>query len=190
MIRRPQTSVATSVSWYLNFSHALSTWNCDLGGKQAHFCIGPYRFLENSANIDFGVQQNSGERIHDAKLPPWAKQDPLLFIILNRKVRELDVALLCHHDWPMSCGKALESDYVSEHLPAWIDLIWGCKQRDPSSLNVFHPLSYEGSIGMWSWICFMVLSLRYIVYPDLDSIMDELEREATVGIIHNCECVI
>ncbi|KAL0958994.1 hypothetical protein HGRIS_014308 [Hohenbuehelia grisea] len=103
-------------------------------------------FLENSANIDFGVQQNTGERIHDAKLPPWAKQDPLLFIIMNRR--------------------ALESDYVSEHLPAWIDLIWGCKQRDPEALNVFHPLSYEGSI-------------------DLDTISDPLEREATVGIIHN-----
>ncbi|KAJ7151346.1 beach-domain-containing protein [Mycena crocata] len=103
-------------------------------------------FLENSANLDFGVQQNTGERIHDVKLPPWAKKDPLLFIIMNRK--------------------ALESAYVSENLPGWIDLIWGCKQRDPESLNAFHPLSYEGSI-------------------DLDAITDELEREATVGIIHN-----
>ncbi|KII85493.1 hypothetical protein PLICRDRAFT_44793 [Plicaturopsis crispa FD-325 SS-3] len=103
-------------------------------------------FLENSSNHDFGVQSSTGERIHDVKLPPWAKQDPLLFITLNRK--------------------ALESDYVSENLPAWIDLIWGYKQRDADSLNVFHPLSYEGSI-------------------DLDSITDELEREATVGIIHN-----
>ncbi|KAH9975416.1 beach-domain-containing protein [Lactifluus volemus] len=103
-------------------------------------------FLENSANLNFGVQQNTGKRIHHVVLPPWAKQDPLLFIVLNRR--------------------ALESDYVSENLPAWIDLIWGCKQRDPASLNVFHPLSYEGSI-------------------DLDSITDELEREATVGIIHN-----
>ncbi|KAJ3905440.1 hypothetical protein F5879DRAFT_742889 [Lentinula edodes] len=103
-------------------------------------------FLENSSNLDFGVQQNTGERIHDVKLPPWAKQDPLLFIIMNRK--------------------ALESPYVSENLPAWIDLIWGHNQRDPAALNVFHPLSYEGSI-------------------DLDSITDELEREATVGIIHN-----
>lgn len=103
-------------------------------------------FLENSANLDFGVLQTTGERIHDVKLPPWAKQDPLLFILMNRQ--------------------ALESDYVSEHLPAWIDLIWGSKQRDPESVNVFHPLSYEGSI-------------------DLDTITDELEREATVGIIHN-----
>ncbi|KAA1472737.1 beach-domain-containing protein [Dentipellis sp. KUC8613] len=103
-------------------------------------------FLENSADLDFGVQQNNGERIHHVKLPPWAKDDPLLFIVMNRR--------------------ALESDYVSEHLPAWIDLIWGYKQRDPDSLNVFHPLSYEGSI-------------------DLDTITDDLEREATVGIIHN-----
>ncbi|TFK55260.1 beach-domain-containing protein [Heliocybe sulcata] len=102
-------------------------------------------FLENSANFDFGVQQ-TGERVHDVKLPPWAKQDPLLFIEMNRK--------------------ALESDYVSENLPAWIDLIWGYKQGDPEYLNVFHPLSYEGAI-------------------DLDSITDDLEREATVGIIHN-----
>ncbi|KAJ7439485.1 beach-domain-containing protein [Mycena latifolia] len=103
-------------------------------------------FLENSSNLDFGVQQNTGERIHDVKLPAWAKKDPLLFIIMNRR--------------------ALESSYVSENLPAWIDLIWGYKQRDPESLNAFHPLSYEGSI-------------------DLDTITDELEREATVGIIHN-----
>ncbi|KDQ53971.1 hypothetical protein JAAARDRAFT_61057 [Jaapia argillacea MUCL 33604] len=103
-------------------------------------------FLENTANLDFGIQQHTGERIHNVKLPPWARQDPLLFVTLNRK--------------------ALESDFVSENLPSWIDLIWGCKQRDPTSLNVFHPLSYEGSI-------------------DLDSIKDDLEREATVGIIHN-----
>lgn len=43
--------------------------------------------------------------------------------------------------------QAIESDYVSRNLPSWIDLIWGYKQRDPKALNVFHPLSYEGSIG-------------------------------------------
>ncbi|KAG1741402.1 hypothetical protein EDD22DRAFT_1007146 [Suillus occidentalis] len=45
-------------------------------------------------------------------------------------------------------------------------LIWGCKQQDVGSVNVFHPLSYEGAI-------------------DLDKITDDLERQATVGIIHN-----
>jgi hypothetical protein len=47
----------------------------------------------------------------------------------------------------VSHEKALESDYVSENLSSWIDLIWGCKQNDPESINVFHPLSYEGAIG-------------------------------------------
>ncbi|KAJ3575407.1 hypothetical protein NP233_g1115 [Leucocoprinus birnbaumii] len=103
-------------------------------------------FLENTANHDFGIQQSTGERIHDVKLPPWAKGDPLLFVTLHRQ--------------------ALESEYVSEHLAGWIDLIWGCKQKDPGSVNVFHPLSYEGAIN-------------------LDEITDELEKEATVGIIHN-----
>ena len=44
------------------------------------------RFLENSANLDFGVQQNNGERIHHVVMPPWAKNDPLLFIVLHRRV--------------------------------------------------------------------------------------------------------
>ncbi|KAG1898251.1 uncharacterized protein F5891DRAFT_1238965 [Suillus fuscotomentosus] len=103
-------------------------------------------FLENSSNLDFGISQTTGERIHNVKLPAWAKGDPLLFIVMHRRV--------------------LEGHYVSKNLPAWIDLIWGCKQRDVDSVNVFHPLSYEGAI-------------------DLDKITNDLERQATVGIIHN-----
>ncbi|KAG0697567.1 hypothetical protein DFH29DRAFT_1003625 [Suillus ampliporus] len=103
-------------------------------------------FLENSSSLDFGISQTTGERIHNVKLPAWAKGDPLLFIVIHRRV--------------------LESHYVSENLPAWIDLIWGCKQQDVDAVNVFHPLSYEGAI-------------------DLDKITNDLERQATVGIIHN-----
>lgn len=83
--------------------------------------------------------------------------------------------------------KALESRFVSENLPAWIDLIWGCKQHDIESLNVFHPLSYEGAIGdlvpkLQRWL--------FLTYDtDLDKITDPLEREATIGIIHNCDYV-
>ncbi|KAH9846387.1 beach-domain-containing protein [Lenzites betulinus] len=134
---------------FIDMKRAYTSASADIRGDVRELIPEFYscpEFLENSANLDFGVQQNTGEKIHDVKLPPWAKNDPLLFIVMNRK--------------------ALESDYVSEHLPQWIDLIWGYKQADPESYNVFHPLSYEGAI-------------------DLDSITDDLEREATVGIIHN-----
>jgi len=55
------------------------------------------RFLENSANLDFGVQQNTGERIHHVVLPPWAKKDPLLFIDLNRRVIVTSSPTLLQH---------------------------------------------------------------------------------------------
>ena len=48
---------------------------------------------------------------------------------------------------------ALESDYVTQHLHEWIDLIFGCKQRGPraeSACNVFHPFSYEGGVDVES----------------------------------------
>jgi len=43
-------------------------------------------FLENSSRLDFGVLQNTGERIDDVNLPPWAKGDPLLFVNICRQV--------------------------------------------------------------------------------------------------------
>ncbi|KAI5981655.1 BEACH domain-containing protein, partial [Pisolithus marmoratus] len=103
-------------------------------------------FLENLSRLDFGISHSTGEKVDDVKLPSWAKDDPLLFVTLHRQV--------------------LESHYVSENLPVWIDLIRGWKQRDVESLNASHPLSYEGAI-------------------DLGSITDPLERETTTGIIHN-----
>ena len=64
----------------------------------------------------------------DVVLPPWALDDPLLFINRHRE--------------------ALESDVVSKGLPQWIDLTFGRKQRDPASFNCFHPLSYRGAVDL------------------------------------------
>ena len=107
-----------------------------------------------------------------------------MFIVLHRRV--IVISGPCSLA-ALTISQALESDYVSENLPAWIDLIWGFKQRDPASLNVFHPLSYEGSIGA---ACRMQNNVTTDTRKDLDSITDELEREATVGIIHNCELTV
>ena len=106
-------------------------------------------FLTNINGYDLGTRQADGESIADVSLPPWAKGDSKIFIAKNRE--------------------ALESDYVSQHLHLWIDLIFGHKQRGDSAVeatNVFHYLSYHGA-------------------RDLDSIEDPLERMATIGIIHN-----
>lgn len=53
-------------------------------------------------------------------------------------------------------------------------------------MNVFHPLSYEDSIGALLHLHGGLYSIDLCV-TDLEAIEDELEREATVGIIHNCE---
>ncbi|XP_043717443.1 protein SPIRRIG-like isoform X1 [Telopea speciosissima] len=87
-------------------------------------------FLENRFNLDLGEKQ-SGEKVGDVALPPWAKGSVREFI---RKHRE-----------------ALESDYVSENLHHWIDLIFGYKQRGKAAeeaLNVFYHYTYEGSVDI------------------------------------------
>ena len=106
-------------------------------------------FLVNQNGYDFGTRQGNGGTIDTVALPPWAKGDPKIFIAKHRE--------------------ALESEYVSQHLHQWIDLIFGHKQRGEAALeatNVFHHLSYHGA-------------------KDLDTINDPVERLATIGIIHN-----
>ncbi|XP_024965480.1 protein SPIRRIG-like isoform X1 [Cynara cardunculus var. scolymus] len=87
-------------------------------------------FLENRFDLDLGEKQ-SGEKIGDVGLPPWAKGSTREFI---KKHRE-----------------ALESDYVSENLHHWIDLIFGYKQRGKAAaeaVNVFYHYTYEGSVDI------------------------------------------
>lgn len=83
-------------------------------------------FLVNREGFDFGVRQNS-ERVNHVNLPPWARNDPRLFILIHRQ--------------------ALESDQVSQTLCQWIDLVFGLKQKGKAAvhaINVFHPSTYFG----------------------------------------------
>nr|XP_033792260.1 lysosomal-trafficking regulator isoform X2 [Geotrypetes seraphini] len=83
-------------------------------------------FLVNREGFDFGLRQN-GERVNHVNLPPWARNDSRLFILVHRQ--------------------ALESDHVSQTICHWIDLVFGHKQKGRSAvqaINVFHPSTYFG----------------------------------------------
>lgn len=85
-------------------------------------------FLINKNELPLGKRQD-GEIVSNVVLPKWAKSAEE-FISLNRE--------------------ALESDYVSEHINEWIDLIFGYKQtgiQAEQANNVFHYLTYENSIN-------------------------------------------
>lgn len=99
-------------------------------------------FLRNSNGYDFGEKQDSGTRVNDVELPPWACESPELFVRIHRA--------------------ALESEIVSSQLHHWVDLVFGFKQRGPylphvsadngqaavDSYNVFHHLMYEGAVDL------------------------------------------
>ncbi|GMH67125.1 hypothetical protein TL16_g04598, partial [Triparma laevis f. inornata] len=64
--------------------------------------------LINTNKFPLGSLQDNRGVVNDVILPPWAKGSAHEFIRIQRL--------------------ALESDYVSEHLNYWIDLIFGYKQ--------------------------------------------------------------
>ncbi|XP_069826022.1 neurobeachin isoform X6 [Dendropsophus ebraccatus] len=106
----------------------------------------PEMFVNSNA-YNFGVRDDSTV-VNDVDLPPWAK-NPEDFVRINRM--------------------ALESEFVSCQLHQWIDLIFGYKQRGPEAvraLNVFHYVTYEGSVN-------------------LDSVTDPVLREAMEAQIQN-----
>ncbi|CAG2206968.1 NEBL1_2 [Mytilus edulis] len=82
-------------------------------------------FLVNENGFDLGKLQITREQVNDVKLPKWA-ESPEDFVHKNML--------------------ALESEYVSENLQNWIDLIFGYKQKGPAAaeaLNVFYYCTYE-----------------------------------------------
>lgn len=83
-------------------------------------------FLVNLENFNFGVRQN-GEVVDNVRLPLWCRGDPRLFILIHRQ--------------------SLESDYVTQNIHEWIDLVFGYKQTGKAAveaINTFHPATYFG----------------------------------------------
>ncbi|SCU99529.1 LAME_0G03532g1_1 [Lachancea meyersii CBS 8951] len=87
-------------------------------------------FLKNVNSYELGLLQN-GDKVDNVLLPPWAKNDPKLFIAKNRE--------------------ALECPFVSQRLHDWIDLVFGFKQTGEAAVqavNVFNKLSYPGAVNL------------------------------------------
>ena len=88
------------------------------------FYNGDGDFLINIFNLQYGKPKN-GKLMNDVQLPQWAKT-PKDFIRINRS--------------------ALESEYVSNNLSNWIDLIFGYKQRGEMAEmheNLYRPSTYD-----------------------------------------------
>ncbi|KAJ1477982.1 BEACH domain-containing protein, partial [Baffinella frigidus] len=85
-------------------------------------------FLRNDCAHDLGVDQK-GRPVENVALPPWANGSAETFIRVHRD--------------------ALESDFVSEHIHLWIDLIFGVKQRGTAAAdacNAYYYLTYEKAV--------------------------------------------
>ncbi|XP_038622549.1 protein FAN isoform X1 [Tachyglossus aculeatus] len=119
------------------FNSIAETWkNCLDGATDfkeliPEFYGDDFSFLANHSKLDLGKRQG-GKMVDDVELPPWASGP---------------------EDFLQKSKDALESPYVSEHLHEWIDLIFGYKQKGSEAVgarNVFHPLTYEGGVDLYS----------------------------------------
>jgi len=91
------------------------------------FYEGDGEFLTCPRDLDLGKLQD-GTQVDSVSLPPWAKS-PKDFVEKSRA--------------------ALESEFVSERLHLWIDLIFGWKQRGDAAMeadNLFYHLTYDTAL--------------------------------------------
>jgi WD40 repeat protein len=78
----------------------------------------------------YNLGKTGAEVVDSVELPTWASSA---------------------EDFVRKHKEALESEYVSQHLHEWIDLIFGFKQQGPEAvkaLNVFYYCTYEGKVDL------------------------------------------
>lgn len=118
-------------------------------------------FLQNHLKINFGTKHD-GTPVNNVQLPPWAKNSPEHFV---KKFRE-----------------ALESDYVSNNLNHWIDLIFGYKQKGKEAIKANNCELNQFVEMMNGILCFFLFPVFYhLCYEgsvDLDKINDFRARHA------------
>jgi hypothetical protein len=120
------------------FLSMITSWNncmnenTDIRELIPEFFFLPEMFINfNKINFLNEKRNANQEDINDFEYPTWSKNNPNLFIIKNRL--------------------ALESDFVSDNLNEWIDLIFGFKQKGEEAekaKNLFFDFTYEGSIDI------------------------------------------
>ena len=121
------------------FLSMINSWNncmnetTDIRELIPEFFFLPEMFI-NFNRINFLNDKINLKKLNDIKdfeYPIWSKNNPNLFIIKNRL--------------------ALESDFVSDNINDWIDLIFGCKQKGEEAekaKNLFFDFTYENSIDI------------------------------------------
>lgn len=100
------------------------------------------RFLLDTLHIE----PEGGKILGDVNIPLWEpKHRDSKNVFLPKNGTSPLTGEAAARNFLVHMRAALESPYVSAHLPKWIDIIFGCNQRGQPALdnnNLFHPSAY------------------------------------------------